>query len=190
MDKTPIEPTASVIAIRQRTKVARQAKRKALLEADRREPADWRGQHAAGIETLETARAGIRIRRVQAPLDWYWSRKLIDSREYDAGTSLRQAYELGVCGARDADQAGGGGGVGGYSEAQLCAAETYRKAIAAVGRHLAKVLVDVICCEYSADQIAKRTGEDRKGIMALLRVALRTLADHWQVNSRSVQKSG
>lgn len=183
MDKTSIEPTNAVIAMRQRTKVARQAKRKALLEAATSDPIDWRGQHAAEI-VEPTRRGSVVIRRVQSPLDWYYARKHITARQWTAGDRLRSVYELGICGVHDADQARGGSGHGGFSEAQLDAAESVRLASAAVGRHLWPVLLDVICSEYSTDQIAKRRGENSKGIVSLLRVGLDTLADHFDEPKR------
>jgi Domain of unknown function (DUF6456) len=131
----------------------------------------------------------------QAPLDRYHARGELDphNRErngilFKAGEMLRADwFHAGLEPRAVANLLGTGGGLSGYgmaaSEAQLVARQAFRRAVDAVGRRLAPILVHV-CCEdrvasdYAIQHGARGSQASLIGVTTL-RIALEALADHY-----------
>jgi hypothetical protein len=107
-------------------------------------------------------------------------RGLLSRRQAIAGHRIYAAWALGIVGARDGEASGNGSDPGGYADRQLDAATEYRRIREAVGLRLWPCCFSVCCEDMSAEQWANERGRgmDRKGAIALLRVALDTAGDH------------
>jgi hypothetical protein len=146
--------------------------------ADRMEPIDHQMRHR-DIAEGETIRAGETIRVVQPPLDRYQKRKIITPRQHRAGAKLADDYQLGILGARDPEAKGSSGVKVGLSEAQILAAEAYRKAVQAMGKRLSSIVIAVCCEEKDISVIATRRDLDPKQLMGALKIGLDHLGDHY-----------
>jgi len=130
--------------------------------------------------TVERLADGFGTRtRVMSMIEVLHRRNTINFRQYQAGVAIYQAWALGIMGARDAEASGNGSDPGGYTDAQLDAAKTYRELRDAVGGRLWNVVFAVCAEDWSPSRWANERGGgmDPKGAIALLRVALDTAAD-------------
>jgi len=139
---------------------------------------------AIGTE-MEIARAGARMYRAVSTLDRMRRDGSLSARQADAGSNLRNDYELGVCGARNAPSGGSGGATGWfYTLTQLAAAGRWRDALEALGPRLGAVVCP-ICCgapgggDVSIADLARVTGTNRQEIAGQLKLGLDVLADHY-----------
>jgi hypothetical protein len=117
--------------------------------------------------------------RIMSQCEVLERRGTLTPRQARAGVAIYQAWALGIMGARDGEASGNGTDPGGYTDAQLDAATTYRELRNAVGGRLWPVCFSVVCEDFSPARWANERGGgmDPKGAVALLRVALDTAAD-------------
>ena len=117
--------------------------------------------------------------RVMSMLEVLARRGSITPRQHLAGVVIYQSWALGIMGARDSEATGNGSDPGGYTDAQLDAAQRYRELRDAVGGRLWPICFSVACEDWSPARFANERGAgmDPKGAIALLRVALDTAAD-------------
>lgn len=130
--------------------------------------------------TVERLSDGFGSRtRVMGMVEVLERRGTLTARQARAGAAIYAAWALGIMGARDGEAGGNGSDPGGYTDAQLDAAQTYRELRGAVGGRLWPVVFAVACEDFSPAQWANERGHgmDPKGAIALLRVALDTAAD-------------
>ncbi len=141
------------------------------------------GRAAKGdlVELEETMQAGQRRLRVrtQTMMDRYLQRGQITRRQFDAGERLHTLWR--AAGAAQSVVATYGiriKGPGEMSEHQAVRRAQVTKTLAAVGTRLASALVHVCLCDEAAGDWGERhRGRAGDGI-AVLRLALDSLADH------------
>jgi len=118
----------------------------------------------------------------ESMLSWYRARKLIADHEFTAGNRLYSDYyqsgREASAAALDSDKVDGGGNKG-PTDRQMDAAAAYDGAMRAMGPHLSPVLVHVCVLSGNASDWAKARGFSDKAGVPLLKIALRTLADHY-----------
>lgn len=140
-----------------------------------------RNQHSAMAVERVTDSPGAFHARAMPVVERMCRRNLLTARQCWAGLRIYAAWAEGVVGARDADA--GGCTVhdpGGYRDRQLDAAGEYRRVRDAVGPRLWPCVFAVCCEDWDVSRWANERGRgiDRRGAIALLRVALDTAADH------------
>jgi len=134
------------------------------------------------VDYEETIEAGVRRARVrsQTMLDRYLQRGQVTHRQFDAGERLYRlwratgqapkvtaSYGLRVSGAPE------------VSDKQAAIRADVTKALRAMGDRLASILVHVCLCDEAAGDWGERhRGRPGDGI-AVLRLALDSLADYW-----------
>lgn len=131
------------------------------------------------VERVTDAPGGYHA-RAQPSLERMVRRGHLTPRQAAAGQAVYSAWALGIMGAHDAES--GGCSVpdpGGLRDAQLDAATCYRRCREAVGGRMWPVLFAVSCEDWSVERFANERGggQDRKGWIGVLRVALDTAAD-------------
>lgn len=160
---------------------------------DRAKDPDWRSQHGAIIEAASIATEdapavpGVRMRRVQAPVERYLVRGWLSKRQAEAAVDLRSDWEFGIVGACDSSRYswhGGGGGFAGLPDGQLDAATAYRRAVEAMGKSISTVVLPIVIGdsaggEITVEMFAAARGDDRKQVMGMLKIGLDALADHY-----------
>ncbi len=118
----------------------------------------------------------------ESQLSWYRARRLITDAEFTAGSRLYSYfYHSGresSAAALDADKVDGGGNKG-PTDRQMEAAADYELALRAVGTHLSPILVAVCVLSEGAGDWARAHGHHERAGIVVLRIALRTLADHF-----------
>ena len=134
------------------------------------------------VEPGEDAGVHLPRNRTQTILDRYYNRKLLRQREYDAGCELYRLWR--VAGGPELRAAGYEPhipGTGDMTPAQVGAREKLNRIWRAVGQLLSPILFHVCLCDLPASAwTSKAYGEPRAGIV-VLRLALKTLANHWHV---------
>lgn len=140
--------------------------------------AEWQRRNGRAMVEIPGDQAGVKVRVCQPPYEGYLSRGVITDRQCWAARRLKDDYELGICGARN-PEAGGSGDPAGV--AQVLAARAYAVAVQAIGKRLSLVVLASVCEELTSEQVGRRIGERRDGVMALLRAGLDALADHYEV---------
>jgi hypothetical protein len=118
--------------------------------------------------------------RVMPVVEVMERRQQLTPRQCRAGLAIYRCWALGICGARDGEASGNGNDPGGYTDAQLAAAQEYRLIRDAVGGRLWPIAFAVSCEDWSVARWAvdRGGGMNPKGAIALLRVALDIAADH------------
>lgn len=144
-----------------------------------------RAQHG-GFINRPTEHAGIVGRVSQPPIDRLFVRKTISARMHSAAQRLRTDFEIGEMGAQDIDSdlppgVRGGGGCASPSDRRIDALTAYKTACRAIGRHLAAVVVPVVCHENDVAACAAATRENAQEVMGVLKAGLKTLADHYRL---------
>jgi hypothetical protein len=122
--------------------------------------------------------------RVMPALEVMQRRGALTHRQAEAGRRLYEDWAVGICCARDSEA--GGSTVhdpGGFTDRQLDAARRYRQARDAVGARMWPVLFHVSCLEWSAERFSNECGRgtDKRGWAAILKLALDTLADFYEM---------
>lgn len=151
---------------------------------------DYRAQHGKVVEApaigteAEPAHAGMRMRRVQAPVERYAARDLLTKRQVDAAMDLRADWEFGICGVRDGDRYSGTRSGLGLTDGQIDAATAYRHAVQSIGKSASAIVLPVVIGdaaggEITVETLAARRSEDRKQVMGMLKLGLDSLADHY-----------
>lgn len=140
-----------------------------------------REQHSVMVVEPLTDQAGSYGARAQPALERLLRRGRLSMRQAVAGQRVYAAYALGIVGARDGEA--GGCTVhdpGGYRDRQLDAATQYRRLRTAVGLRMWPIVFAVCCEDWSVERFANERGggTDRKGWIAVLRIALDIAADH------------
>jgi len=142
-----------------------------------------RYQHGDIIRAEPTERAGISCRRVmtQSMLDRYFARKQISQRQFDAGRKLYGTWR--AAGGEQRVTAFYAVRVQGQSEISDREAEL-RHRVTQVLRDmgtLSGILVHVCLCDSAARDWAAARGDAPQAGLAILRLALDGLADHWRL---------
>lgn len=150
-------------------------------DAISRKPPPEDARRKASRLTVERLADGFGERvRVMPQVEVMERRQQLTPRQARAGLAIYRCWSLGICGARDSEATGNGSDPGGYTDAQLNAAQEYRMIRDAVGGRLWPIAFAVSCEDWSPSRWAvdRGGGMDPKGAIALLRVALDTVADH------------
>ena len=142
-----------------------------------------RYQHGDAIRTETTGRAGVFCRRVttQTMLDRYYARQQISQRQFDAGQRLYGVWR--AAGGEQRITAFYGVRVQGQSDMTDREAEL-RHRVTLLLRHmgaLSGILVHVCLCDAAARDWAVARGDAPQAGLAILRLALDGLADHWRL---------
>ncbi len=143
---------------------------------------DMRRAKGEVVAVEETMQAGQRRARVksQTMLDRYLLRQQIDQRQFDAGERLHRVWR--ASGSAQTVVASYGlrvRGGGELTQRQAALRADVTSALLAVGNRQASILVHVCLCDESAGDWGERhRGRANDGI-AVLRLALDSLADHW-----------
>ena len=159
-----------------------------LAEIDRlswTDPVMWLSQHAK-VEPELTEDAGVYRMKRQAPVDILHARKSISYRQHQAASILYRDYALGVCGAKDFDDGerlpGIRVGTGDqYSVIRIDAIKRFQLAVCAMGRHLTRVVFQVVCEEMTIKDISDECSTNRQSLTGILTVGLETLSDHYRL---------
>jgi hypothetical protein len=145
-----------------------------------------RAQHAAAIidRNIGTAIGAPRGRLIQTPLDRLFVRNSITQRQFSAGAKLKEDFEVGMLGAKDAEGnfALGIRGQANHAwvpDVQLDAIRRFKQAMIAVGAHVGAVLVAFCCYDRDVVKIAVQQGRNRDKVMGIVEAGLDTLADHY-----------
>ncbi|KAF0115166.1 MAG: hypothetical protein FD149_1678 [Rhodospirillaceae bacterium] len=139
---------------------------------------------ADGIVVEETMQAGqYRLRRC-SPVEILLKRGSISRSQYEAAHQLYHDYALGVVGADDREKGELPPGIqwaGGdpYPVVRLAAITRFRQAVRSLGLRLSAVVLPVVCEEMYVKKLAERREERQEGTMAILRLGLDSLADHY-----------
>lgn len=117
--------------------------------------------------------------RIKPMVEVLEARGALNARQARAGVRIYQAWALGICGARNADASGNGADPGGYTDAQLNAAQEYRLIRDAVGPRLWSVVFSVTVEDYSPSRWANERGNamHKAAAVELLRIGLDYAAD-------------
>lgn len=117
--------------------------------------------------------------RVMGQCEVLERRGTISARQARAGIRIYQCWALGICGARDSDATGNGSDPGGYTDAQLDAAQEYRMIRDAVGPRLWSCVFSVAVEDYSPSRWANERGNamHKAAAVELLRIGLDYAAD-------------
>lgn len=165
-------------------------KRKQTRIANGRDAVDWRGQHGAVVEELTDDERPAPVARVQAPIERLQRRGVIDDGLYRSGLRMRSAYDLGVCGARDPEAKSSGEArlSFGLAGAQIAAIQEWRQANAALGKRLSPYIDWIVCKDVNVSDLAKQLGRNPTEIIALLKVSLEVLSDHFEAVDNQTRK--
>lgn len=98
-------------------------------------------------------------------------------RQAIAAKRLSNTYALGVIGVK---REGAGGGLT-LTEASVSAKRDYERARDALGPRLWPIVWRVVCGDLSVAELALETRQHPSAAMALLKLALETLADHYML---------
>lgn len=120
----------------------------------------------------------IRV-RAGSSLELLGKRRSLTLRQFKAGARLEASYRLGVMGLHGCGD--GGLSVGGFSDARLAAAQDYAQARDALGGRLWPVVWGVVCGDQSVQEVAFERQINPTACMALLKLALDLLADHYRL---------
>jgi hypothetical protein len=136
----------------------------------------------AGRELYRTI--GLRV-HTQTPIDRYLSQGHVSAEQWWGGDQLRSDFERGsfelMARSRwDAQPTGGLSDFGSVSLAACAARRDYVKAIEALPGRLSPIIVHVCCLRGYAADWAISKGLPRGDGMALLRLGLDLLADHYR----------
>lgn len=139
---------------------------------------------AIGTEQ-EQARAGLRMWREMPPIERMHRDGSLSDRQRDAGTRLRDDYDLGIIGGRDALGGHAGAALGyGYAERRLTAVRAYQDATRALGPRLAAIVVPIVTGivgggDLTVAALARMLGRNRQEVSGQLKIGLDILADFY-----------
>jgi hypothetical protein len=117
--------------------------------------------------------------RIMSQCEVLERRGTLTPRQSRAGARIYAAWALGVCGARDGEASGNGADPGGYTDAQLDAAQTYRELRNAVGPRLWPAVFAVAVEDWSPSRFANERGGGlhKAAAVELVRIGLDMAAD-------------
>ncbi|MDX2103921.1 MAG: DUF6456 domain-containing protein [Alphaproteobacteria bacterium] len=192
-------PTSQPVILKRQPTRAQRAKIAASClssATERVEPTEHRFKHDTIIAeptSVETAsgRADAQGWRVvtQTPLDRYRTMGYVDERQWQGGDRLRATFEAS-CFERLAqtapDRVGGGGPVdpADIPVRAIAARRSYLAALQALPNRVAAVVVHVACHRGSASDWALARKLPKQDGMALLRLGLDILYDHYTARNR------
>lgn len=130
-------------------------------------------EHPSGRDGVRRARSVVECR-----LDWYYTRMLIDDRQYEAGIKFREQCKLALLQPRVSSLYGGAvsGGAGGVLP--LDGLKAIRSATDALPAKMRDVLISVCADDSWAS-----------GDLPLLRDGLTALANHWRLRGDVERKA-
>jgi hypothetical protein len=119
--------------------------------------------------------------RIQATVECYESRRVIDPRQAAAAGHLRRDYEFGVLGALGEEGGCGAWSPDSFTQARLDAIGRYREAVHVLGPRLAPLVFDVVIGDLTIEAIATARHKDRKGLTEVFRTSLDIVADAYNI---------
>jgi hypothetical protein len=119
--------------------------------------------------------------RVLSPVEQAYRRRLISHRQHYAAERIYTSYAVGIAGIRQAPAGVAPSSPDGALMAAAAAASDYRACRDHVGPRLWPALFSYVVEEESAGNIAKRSGTNPTGMMALLCHALDVAADYFRL---------
>lgn len=132
------------------------------------------------------AQAGSRVYRSVSTIERLVRAGTLEPRQAEAGIRLRDDYELGVAGAREAASGSGSSTGWYYAEARLAAVRRYKTAIAKLGPLADWVLLAVLgepgLGDISFSAIARRINRNRQEVAGIVKFGLDVLADHYGID--------
>ncbi len=148
---------------------------------------DAQGRRGA-VATKTVLRRGrtVTVNRRESPLAWLAARKLVTTRQNEAGERLQADHERAALGAAvtmrwSARVDGGSGTRIDPAEAQLAAKRRFDAAIAAAGPGLSDVLWRVVCAGESLPDSERALGWPTRSGRLVLTLALDRLAHHYRL---------
>ena len=142
------------------------------LIRDAAPPERW--NHGVAPEVVDTGR-----QQVSRPVAALKASGKIDDAEAAAAERYYRDFTLALCGARDVDKVGTGGGQAGFSAAVIDAMTGYREASQAVGQRADALLRLVVVEEMSCRSLAERMGVGVEHMSGKVATVLEALADHY-----------
>jgi len=142
-----------------------------------------RYRHGDVIQVEPAERAGVSYRRVmtQSALDRYLAREQISQRQFDAGLKLYRLWRAsGGCQRVIAAYGPRVQGTRELSDRQAALRQDVTQVLRRMGP-LAGMLVHVCLCDQAARDWARARGDPAQAGIAVLRLALDALADHWRL---------
>lgn len=111
------------------------------------------------VEAFDNGRR-VEAYRARDPVDQYAKQRRITPRQADAGRRFREDWELGIVGAHDPEAGrGSGGSLGGFTDAQLMAAENYAAVVERLGTAFRPIVERVVLAGEWIDDIAERRAD-------------------------------
>lgn len=132
----------------------------------------------------------VTVNLAESPLSWLRARRLVSTRQFEAGERLRADYEMAALGARvtmrwDAAPRARRSGMphAGLDPtiAQIAAKRRFDAAVAAAGPGLADILWRVICAGEAVPEAEKSLGWPARAGRLVLTFALDRVADHYRL---------
>jgi hypothetical protein len=118
--------------------------------------------------------------RVKPMVEVLEARGALNARQARAGVRIYQAWALGICGARNSEPGGNGNDPGGYTDAQLAAAQEYRMIRDHVGPRLWPAVFATAVEDWSPSRFANERGGGmhKAAAVQMLRIGLDEAADY------------
>ena len=137
-----------------------------------------------GQSAVQGGGRSVTVNLGESALSWLGARKLIDSRQIEAGERLRGDYERAsiapsVTMRWDASPGGGRGDGLDPTTAQIAAKRRFDAAIAGVGPGLSDVLWRVVCADERLADAERALGWPSRSGKLVLGLALDRLAEHY-----------
>ena len=129
--------------------------------------------------------AGVRVYRSVSTIERLLRAGTLTPRQAEAANRLRDDYEIGVAGAREAASGSSGSTGWYYPEIRLAALRRYQDAVTELGKLADWVLLVVLgepgLGDVSISAIARRINRNRQEVTGVIKFGLDALADHYGI---------